>query len=41
MLDINSLKNRKALLKLEEYEGTNEYLISLKKRLEKEGPFPI
>jgi hypothetical protein len=37
MLDISKLKNRKALVKLEEYDGNNEYLISLKKRLEKEG----
>jgi len=41
MLDISNLKNRKTLLKLEEYSGTNEYLISLKERLQKEGPFPI
>lgn len=41
MLDISKLKNRKALVKLEEYGGNNEYLISLKKRLEKEGSFLI
>lgn len=41
MLDISNLKNRKTLLKLEEYTGTNEYLISLKERLEKEGTFTI
>jgi SWI/SNF-related matrix-associated actin-dependent regulator 1 of chromatin subfamily A len=41
MLDISKLKNRKALVKLEEYDGNNEYLISLKKRLEKEGSFLI
>ena len=41
MSDINKLKNRKALVKLEEYDGNNEYLISLKNRLEKEGSFPI
>lgn len=37
MLDINKLKNRKALLKLKEYSGKNEYLLSLKEKLEKEG----
>jgi len=41
MLDIAKLKNRKTLLKLENYIGKNEYLLSLKERLEKEGPFPI
>ena len=41
MLDIGKLKNRKTLLKLETYEGKNEYLISLKERLDKEGSFPI
>ena len=41
MLDISNLKNRKTLLKLEEYTGKNEYLISLKERLQKEGPFPV
>ena len=41
MLDIGKLKNRKTLLKLETYEGKNEYLISLKERLEKESSFPI
>jgi SWI/SNF-related matrix-associated actin-dependent regulator 1 of chromatin subfamily A len=35
------LKNRKTLLKLAEYEGKNEYIISLKERLEKEGSFFI
>ena len=41
MLDISKLKNRKTLLKLEEYEGKNEYIISLKERLKKEGSFFI
>ena len=41
MLDISKLKNRKTLLKLAEYEGKNEYIISLKERLEKEGSFFI
>lgn len=41
MLDIGKLKNRKTLLKLENYEGKNEYLWSLKERLQKEGAFPI
>jgi len=41
MLDISKLKNRKTLLKLAEYEGENEYILSLKKRLEKEGSFFI
>lgn len=41
MLDISRLKNKKTLLKLKEYEGSNEYLISLKNRLEKEGSFTI
>jgi len=41
MLDISKLKNRKTLLKLAEYEGKNEYIISLKEKLEKEGSFFI
>ena len=41
MLDVSKLKNRKTLLKLEEYAGNNEYLLSLKERLEKDGPFPL
>ena len=41
MLDISKLKNRKALVKLEDYNGNNEYLISLKTRMEKEGSFFI
>jgi SWI/SNF-related matrix-associated actin-dependent regulator 1 of chromatin subfamily A len=41
MLDVSRLKNKKTLLKLKEYEGKNEYLISLKERLEKEGSFTI
>ena len=41
MLDISKLKNRKTLLKLAEYEGENEYILSLKERLEKEGSFFI
>lgn len=41
MLDISKLKNKKTLLKLSEYSGTNEYLLSLKQRLEKEGSFLI
>ena len=41
MLDISKLKNRKTILKLAEYEGKNEYIISLKEKLEKEGSFFI
>ena len=41
MLDISKLKNRKALVKLEDYNGSNEYLISLKARMIKEGSFVI
>lgn len=41
MLDISKLKNRKALVRLKSYSGTNEYLISLRDRIEKEGDFPI
>ena len=41
MLDISKLKNRNALVKLKEYNGSNEYLISLKNRIEKEGSFFI
>jgi len=41
MLDINKLKNRKTLFKLEKYNGNNEYILSLKEKLEKKGPFPI
>ena len=41
MLDINKLKNKKTLLKLAEYKGNNEYIVSLKDRLEKEGGFPV
>jgi superfamily II DNA or RNA helicase len=37
MLDINKLKNRKALIKVEEYSGKNEYILSLKEKLEKDG----
>ena len=41
MLDISKLKNRKALVKLKSYSGINEYLLSLRDRIEKEGDFPI
>jgi len=41
MLDVSKLKNRSTLLKLEGYEGKNEFLISLKERLLKEGSFPL
>ena len=41
MLDANKLKNRTTLLKLEKYEGSNEYLLSLKEKLEEEGSFVI
>jgi SWI/SNF-related matrix-associated actin-dependent regulator 1 of chromatin subfamily A len=41
MLDANRLKNRSTSLKLEKYEGSNEYLLSLKEKLEKEGSFVI
>ena len=41
MLDISKLKNRKTVSKLYDYKGSNEYLISLKERLEKEGPFNV
>ncbi len=41
MADISRLKNKKTLLKLNDYTGTNEYLISLKERLQKEGTFVI
>jgi len=41
MLDINKLKNKKTLFKLKEYVGTNEYLISLKNKLLKDGSFSI
>ena len=41
MLDISKLKNKKTLVKLVEYSGNNEYIISLKERLNKEGSFPI
>ena len=41
MSDISKIKNKKTLLKLEDYEGTNEYLLSLKERLVKEGSFFI
>ena len=41
MLDANRLKNRTTVLKLEKYEGNNEYLISLKKKLIKEGSLII
>lgn len=41
MLDVNLLKNKKTLLRLEKYEGKNEYLLSLKERLLKEGSFAI
>jgi SWI/SNF-related matrix-associated actin-dependent regulator of chromatin subfamily A-like protein 1 len=41
MLDINKLKNKKTLFKLKEYEGNNEYLISLKNKFLKEGSFSI
>lgn len=41
MLDISKLKNKKTLLKLEKYNGSNEYMLSLKERLIKEGSFPI
>lgn len=41
MLDINKLKNKKTLLKLAEYKGNNEYIVSLKDKLEKEGGFPV
>lgn len=41
MLDISKLKNKKTLAKLIDYSGSNEYIISLKDRLNKEGNFPI
>ncbi len=41
MLDISKLKNKKTLTKLVEYNGSNEYITSLKDRLNKEGSFPI
>ena len=41
MLDISKLKNRKTLSKLESYEGNNEYILSLKEKLEKDGSFFI
>jgi SWI/SNF-related matrix-associated actin-dependent regulator 1 of chromatin subfamily A len=41
MLDISILKNRKTLLKLEEYSGKNEYILSLKEKLEENGSFFI
>jgi SWI/SNF-related matrix-associated actin-dependent regulator 1 of chromatin subfamily A len=41
MLDISKLKNRKTLLRLEEYNGKNEYIISLKEKLEENGSFFI
>jgi SNF2 family DNA or RNA helicase len=41
MLDVSRLKNKKTLLKLKDYEGQNEYLQSLKERLDKEGSFTI
>lgn len=41
MSDISKLKNRKTLLKLAEYVGKNEYILSLKERLEKNDSFFI
>jgi hypothetical protein len=41
MLDIDKLKNRKTLIKLETYEGKNEYLISLKEELKKKGTITV
>ncbi len=41
MLDINKLKNKKTLFKLESYFGKNEYLLSLKEKLLKEGNFNV
>jgi SWI/SNF-related matrix-associated actin-dependent regulator 1 of chromatin subfamily A len=41
MLDISKLKNRKTLLRLEEYNGKNEYILSLKEKLEENGSFFI
>jgi SWI/SNF-related matrix-associated actin-dependent regulator 1 of chromatin subfamily A len=41
MLDANKLKNRTTLLKLENYTGNNEYLLSLKNKLIEEGPFVV
>jgi SNF2 family DNA or RNA helicase len=41
MLDINKLKNKKILLKLEKYVGSNEHVLKLKERLESEGSFML
>jgi SWI/SNF-related matrix-associated actin-dependent regulator 1 of chromatin subfamily A len=41
MMDISKLKNRKTLSKLEEYEGKNEYILSLKEKLKKDSSFFI
>ena len=41
MLDIDKLKNRKTLIKLETYEGKNEYLLSLKEELIKKGSITV
>jgi SNF2 family DNA or RNA helicase len=41
MLDISKLKNRKTLIKLKEYSGKNEYILSLKEKLEENGSFFI
>jgi len=41
MLDIDKLKNRKTLIKLETYEGKNEYLISLREELKKKGTITV
>lgn len=41
MLDINKLKNRKTLTKIEEYVGENEYILSLKNKLLKDGDIII
>lgn len=41
MLDISKLKNRKTLVKLAEYKGKNEYILSLKEKLEEDQSFFI
>lgn len=41
MLDINNLKNRKILSKLETYSGKNEYILSLKEQYIKKGSLVV
>ena len=41
MLDINNLKNRKILSKLETYSGKNEYILSLKEQYVKKGSLVV